>query len=54
MISSQERRAVLMVIGSALGFASISLFVIFATRAGTPLSMVLFGRYAVAALLLGA
>lgn len=54
MISSQERRAVLMVIGSALGFASISIFVIFATRAGTPLSMVLFGRYAVAALLLGA
>lgn len=42
-----------MVIGAALGFASISLFVIFSTRAGTALSMVLLGRYVVAALVLG-
>jgi drug/metabolite transporter (DMT)-like permease len=53
VINREERRAVLMVVGSALGFASISMFVIFATRAGTPLSMVLLGRYGVAALLLG-
>jgi drug/metabolite transporter (DMT)-like permease len=53
MTTAGERRAVLMIIGAALGFASISLFVIFSTRAGTPLSMVLLGRYAVAAAVLG-
>ncbi len=52
MTSAAERRAVLMIIGAALGFASISLFVILSTRAGTPLSMVLLGRYVVAALVL--
>lgn len=53
MATSAERGAVLMVIAAALGFASISLFVIVATRAGTPLTMVLLGRYAVAAVVLG-
>lgn len=48
-----EKRAVLMVVGAALGFSAISLFVILATREGTPLSLVLLGRYLSATLLLG-
>ena len=53
MTTAGERRAVLMIIGAAMGFASIALFVLFSTRAGTPLSMVLLGRYSFAAAVLG-
>lgn len=42
-----------MIVGAALGFAAISLFVILATRDGTPLSMVLLGRYLSASAILG-
>ncbi|MGQ0649141.1 MAG: DMT family transporter [Gemmatimonadaceae bacterium] len=43
-----ESRAVGQVIAATLGFAAIAIFAVLATREGTPLSMVLLGRYAVA------
>jgi drug/metabolite transporter (DMT)-like permease len=46
-------RATLLVALSACGFASIPIFVILATRSGTPLVDVLVGRYGLAAVLLG-
>ena len=45
-------RATLLIALSACGFASIPIFVTFATRSGTPLLEVLVGRYSLAAALL--
>jgi drug/metabolite transporter (DMT)-like permease len=45
-------RATLLIALSACGFASIPIFVTFATRSGTPLLEVLVGRYSLAAVLL--
>ncbi|HEY8174133.1 MAG TPA: DMT family transporter [Gemmatimonadaceae bacterium] len=45
-------RATLLIALSACGFASIPIFVTFATRSGAPLVEVLVGRYALAAVML--
>lgn len=45
-------RAVLAVAASALGFSLIAIFTVLGTRAGTPLSLLLLGRYVVASVAL--
>ncbi|HEU4995003.1 MAG TPA: EamA family transporter [Gemmatimonadaceae bacterium] len=51
---ARQGRATLLVALSACGFASIPIFVILATRSGTPLEEVLIGRYVLATPLLAA
>lgn len=51
---ARQGRATLLVALSACGFASIPIFVILATRSGTPLEEILIGRYVLATPLLAA
>ncbi len=50
--AGSDAGAVGQVVLAALGFSLISIFTILATRRGTPLTMVLAGRYVVAAIAL--